>query len=679
MKNKIFSIEFNKEVGIMNSLVINADPEKANFIKEGKGFCELNSVPWYRCETVKRASKTENYEFENINYYKGNEEYCFRSFEENESCAVAVFERRGIVVEEIFELEEELLRVKINVKNENAHPFYFRREDMAFYVPFADSYDNSEISQRIRCHTHIAAFGENSWIQTERMGFSGHNIGVILIKGSVYSYSQENCINSNDRGHLVMNVSPFHLLGGETYEIELAVFTHKGGEDFFNEIKKFPEYIHVDSPNGFVMEKGEERKLVFTAGSKVKAAKVICGSKRLLCTVKGNTVIATLPGTSLGEKKVIYEINGRSGECYFYVSENLEKLQRARARFIVKHQQCLEKNSPLYGAYLIYANEEKEQYFSYHFTDHNANRERMVMAVFIAKYLRKTGDTYVKKSLELFTEFVLRECVDEETGISFNNIGRAANVVRLYNAPWVVLYFCELYLLTKEKRWIDLAIRMIIPYYKNGGTKFYPNGIRFWEIAYAIRESGQTDAYNEVMELFDEHIENLIKNGTNYPPHEVKFEQTIVTPAACLMLDKYLLTKDEKYLKEAKKHLDILIKFNGTQPDYRLNKVPLRYWDNYYFGKTRSCSYGDTLPHPALAHSAHCFYTYGVVTGDKKWINYGIQCWQSGYCLFKANGVGISAYVYPERVNGFKGAYYDKYANEQDGFLYLIYKTQEEY
>ena len=129
MKNNIFSIEFNKEVGIMNSLVINADPEKANFIKEGKGFCELNSVPWYRSENVKRTSKTENYEFENINYYKGNEEYCFRSFEENESCAVAVFERRGIVVEEIFELEEELLRVKINVKNENAHPFYFRREN----------------------------------------------------------------------------------------------------------------------------------------------------------------------------------------------------------------------------------------------------------------------------------------------------------------------------------------------------------------------------------------------------------------------------------------------------------------------------------------------------------------------------------------------------------------------
>ncbi len=37
----------------------------------------------------------------------------------------------------------------------------------------------------------------------------------------------------------------------------------------------------------------------------------------------------------------------------------------------------------------------------------------------------------------------------------------------------------------------------------------------------------------------------------------------------------------------------------------------------------------------------------------------------------------FSAYVYPERVNGEKGAYFDAFANEQDGLLYLAYKTEE--
>ena len=116
-------------------------------------------------------------------------------------------------VEEQFILEEDILRVKISVKNTNAYPFYFKREDFSFFVPFADSYDGSLVSQAVRCHTHIAAFLENSWMQAERMGFSEYNLGVLLLKGSTYSYSQENCTHSNDRGYLSLNVSPERVNG----------------------------------------------------------------------------------------------------------------------------------------------------------------------------------------------------------------------------------------------------------------------------------------------------------------------------------------------------------------------------------------------------------------------------------------------------------------------------------
>ena len=33
------------------------------------------------------------------------------------------------------------------------------------------------------------------------------------------------------------------------------------------------------------------------------------------------------------------------------------------------------------------------------------------------------------------------------------------------------------------------------------------------------------------MELFQTHVDNIISIGTSYPPHEVIYEQTIVTPA----------------------------------------------------------------------------------------------------------------------------------------------------
>ena len=302
----------------------------------------------------------------------------------------------------------------------------------------------------------------------------------------------------------------------------------------------------------------------------------------------------------------------------------------------------------------------------------------MVMALFLVKYLRKTGDRTVEKSLRHFTDFLLRECVDEEVAGAYNNIGRDAKTTRLYNAPWVILYFCELYRYDKNQRWLNLALRMAIKYYKNGGTGFYPNGIRFREMCRAFEESEDAELYREVLALFDRHVETLIEHGTNYPPHEVNYEQSIVTPAACLLLDKYIMEKDERYLVEAEKHLRLLKKFNGAQPDYRLNKVPIRYWDNYWFGKTRTSVYGDTLPHPAMALSAHVFHTYGRLTGDPEWIAYGVATSRSGYCLFQNTGEAYSSYVYPERANGDRGRFLDPFANEQDGFLYLAYKLDEE-
>ena len=70
-------------------------------------------------------------------------------------------------------------------------------------------------------------------------------------------------------------------------------------------------------------------------------------------------------------------------------------------------------------------------------------------------------------------------------------------------------------------------------------------------------------------------------------------------------------------------------------------------------------------------------YVYGAATGKEEWIRYGRQCFESVYCCFRPSGEAFSTYVYPERVNGEKGAYFDAFANEQDGLLYLAYKTEE--
>ena len=194
--------------------------------------------------------------------------------------------------------------------------------------------------------------------------------------------------------------------------------------------------------------------------------------------------------------------------------------------------------------------------------------------------------------MNLFIEFMFRECVEETTGEVFDGIGKRAEFLRLYNVPWVTLLATEMYKLTGEKRWLQLIIKTMEYYYSVGGAKFYPNGIRFYDFFQVLKESGEQGSCERILSLFDEHIANIVKNGVIYPPHEVNFEQTIVTPAVTLLLDKYQISGEKTYLLEAEKHLRILKKFNGAQPDYRLNKIPIRFWDGYWFGKTRN--YGDT-------------------------------------------------------------------------------------
>ena len=177
MKNSCFELEFNESTGQMTSLVLVGDKERANFIKIGKGLCEIHPTPWY--------DRGDN------KYFKSYENWSFESFEKKENSAVAVFFRRGVIATQTFTLFDGEIRINTQFKNTNSFPVYFKREDISLYMPFADSYDDSLTCQKIRVHTHMAPFGENSYVRVERMGESEYNIGVVFLRGSAYSYSQD--------------------------------------------------------------------------------------------------------------------------------------------------------------------------------------------------------------------------------------------------------------------------------------------------------------------------------------------------------------------------------------------------------------------------------------------------------------------------------------------------------
>lgn len=660
MKNSFFNVKFDRKQGGIKWLSLVKDQKNMNFCKNGRQFGLLRDY----------GDRIKLLKLEGVKITYDPTVFSLKEMTSSNAKTLVISESRGVEAKTEYTIKRDKLIVKTVLTNNNTYPVYYKEGDIAIDIPFNDAYESSEICMNERAHTHIHTGLDVCYVRSERMGLNDNNLGLVFVKGRISSYSQDGVCTHN-RGYFRLNLAPFYINNGQTYQIEYVFFIFKDKTDFFNKLKKTKTYLHVNSDKGFTFDYDSE--ITFSVHSKDKilnASVLLDGSE--IAFKKGSKSIKILHKPKrLGEHKFIFSINGVMGTATFNVISSIESLIEKRIKFIVEKQQCLDKNSPLYGAYLVYDNEEKVQHCNTTWPDYNGVRERLGMPISIIKWLQSHNDEKVRKSVELYVEFLLRESVDESNGYVYGNIGKDESSLRLYNPPWVMLLFAEYYNLTKNVRWAKLVYTVVKYYYTKGGHKFYPNGIRFSTLFNCLKDAGLNAELKEILPLFDKHIDNIVKNGTNYPPHEVNFEQTIVTPAVTLLLDKYQISGDEKYLVEAKKHLDILEKFNGCQPDCRQNKIPIRFWDDFWFGKNGT--FGDTLHYWSVL-SGYCFYLYGKLSNNEYYVDYGEQCLRNCCYLFSENGQASCAYVYPKQINGKNGQFHNVFANDQDFTLYFLMK-----
>ena len=655
MKNSFFDFKISAKTGGISRLSLTKDEHKMNFCKSGRTFCVLNDY----ADRINQRGASPSYAF-----------ILDRVVREGKSVTVYYSSTRGVDAVTEYTLHRDRISVSTTLTNKNAYPVYYREGDLAIDMPFNDAYESSEICMRERAHAHIWAGGNVCYARAERMGTSDKNVGVFFRKGNIASYSQIGVETSN-RGYFLLNLAPFVLEAGGSYSLEYYFFAYKDEKEFFDVLKREDGFLNVECDKGFTLDFKNRIKFRITTKNLVKEARVLVNEKPISFKQNKKSITVNYKPCVCGLHKVSFDVNGVKSFAVFNVISSLEELVKRRLEFIVEKQQCLDKNSPLYGAYLIYDNEEKRQYCNTTWPDYSACRERFGMAIAIAAYLRQSFNQKMMDSIKLFVEFLLRECVDEQNGYVYSNIGKDARKIRLYNPPWVILFFSEYYMLTKEMRWANLVVTILKYYYKNGGERFYPNGIRFKDFFDTLKAAGLSRELDEILPMFDKHVETIVKNGTSYPPHEVNFEQTIVTPAASILLDKYQISGDKFYLEEAEKHLQILKRFDGAAPDFRVDKIPIRFWDDYWFGK--SALFGDTLHYWSVL-SGYTFYLYGKLTSDERLTEYGKQCVMNCTAFFGEDGSASCAYVYPKRVNGVSGELFDAYANDQDFALYFIIK-----
>ena len=135
-----------------------------------------------------------------------------------------------------------------------------------------------------------------------------------------------------------------------------------------------------------------------------------------------------------------------------------------------------------------------------------------------------------------------------------------------------------------------------------------------------------------------------------------------------------LVTNSDTYKNAASVYAEILERFACRQPSFHLNEIPIRYWDDFWFGKSRL--FGDTFPHYWSCLNARAFYDYYKCSGDEHYKAAAEMCNRNCLCLFNNKGEGSAAYVYPLKLNQTRGQFYDEWANDQDFALYFFLEAQ---
>lgn len=567
--------------------------------------------------------------------------------------------------------------------NKTQFPMCVKRTEFGIYTTFNDNYEDTEICLKQKCHTHIFCGKEAGYIMALQMGGNGPHLGLKMVKGSMVSYSVERDLTeeSNDRGDFLLHFDVPMLEAGESFYICWELFWFEDKEDFYKKLLlggKFP-VVRTKQCTYFV---GEELDLTIEIGRELVASdiQIRYGKEQLPFSIQydnGKTKVdCQYKIQRAGTYRLDIQIGEKKTYALFLAYESFYQLIKNRCYFIATKQQYHKDNSPLDGAYLIYDNEEESMYYS-HLDDHNGGRERIGMGVLMAHVLQRESNEVLKKSLEQYIQYVYRELYDKETGMVYNDIHRNLEWHRLYNYPWMSVFQLELYQLFQDTTYLKDSYRTMERYYKEGGKKFYGIAIPAYELLQALQKENFLEEAKQLKQDFIEHIEQIYSNSLNYPPFEVRYEQSIVAPAIACLLQGYQITGDEKFLQEAKKQLEVLQLFNGEQPDYHMYEVSIRHWDGKWFGKYRN--YGDTYPHYWSALTGIDYALYYDINKDEVYREKSKASFYGCLNLFKEDGRASCAMVYPETVNGVKGHYYDPWANDQDWALYFALKYETMY
>lgn len=539
-------------------------------------------------------------------------------------------------------------------------------QEIAINTPFNDNYPDARTCYNARCNAHIWTGGNDAYVYCTRMSGAPGGLGLILQKGAVEGYEiserSEKTGGSNFRGVFQLNPENKILKPGECYTIQWLLLSADNWNDF--QTKAIGNGLIIATANRYVVEEGEEVTVSFKSNFPSLKGKLLLNNKEV-AEVNGDNINYTTTLNAPGEQifTLSYD-DGKKTSVECLTVSNFDSLINRRCRFIAEHQQFIKSGDPRNGAFIVYDNDTESLYINGESGRERADcdeaRERVAMGILLALQYQCTSDKKVKDALNSYVSFVRRiQRADYTTNstVDFQSYNRG------YNYPWVADFWFTMFCATGDRQYLKDGygtLRALVRYFNHD---FYCIGVPTYGYT-LLKDNNFTAEADTLLNDFKLMADVFYENGPNYPTFEVNYEQSIVGPSIIHLLNVYMLTGNEKYLKGAESQLPLLESFGGKQPSFHLNDIAIRHWDGYWFGKDQI--WGDTFPHYWSTLSGIAFRLYAKATGKQEYAERALNIFRNNFCLFSEDGRGSCAFIYPNKVNGQKAHFYDPFANDQD-------------
>jgi hypothetical protein len=673
-QNKEFNIEIDKTTGGLNQIQNTKDTSRMNWILRSDG----SQYPWQTSEyawglgfvNVINGNEAKLYKWKDLtaSHHSDNKSVYEYQLADIKVSVTRTYDANGYFVESYSFTNTSKTNVKLN--------------GIGIYTPMNDNYVTAKVCIHSRCNAHVWAGNNASYINSIRMGGTAPHLGLVVIQGNIAGYEIINVVHDNkwngsdNRGGITLNPADVVLKPGESSRIVWKLFWHKGWDDFLTKAKQLG-FVQA-SAEKYVLQQGEKNTIHFSSSKKLSNVYLTVNNKPVGFKQNGNEITATIKSEELGDNVVKLSYGNSFTVCNILVLSSFEQMIKNRVNFIVNNQQLNDKSDPRYGAYMVYDNETNSIYKKNILNlpspaDKDEGDERIGMGTMIARRLEQNhdADTMVMNSLLKYYSFLRTklQTPDYKYTSQIDQKGRHRGYI------WLASYYSELYALTHDKKYIMDAYKTLRRFYKEYNNGGYSMGLSVIRSVELLKKANLYAEADTMMQAYIKDGEVFMKNGIYLKRGEVSYEQGRVAQSCIFFTEMYLLTKNNEYLIEAKKHLLPLEAFDGLQPDFHLNQIGLRHWDGYWFGKKPT--WGDTMPHYWSALSGRAYLLYYKATGDKRYLEKGKTCLTAQLSNFTDDGRGSCAYIYPNKVNGKNGKFYDSFANDQDWGMFYYLEMQD--